>query len=184
MYVIRAFFYQFSRSLWWGGRLFGLVTCLILVSHANTSIAQGSRPSIEVQPLQEPDTEQPKTVEPIIRGNGQGLGDRAPKLGPLAADKVAILQALDKVTARVSKIEAEIGRPIRFGTLDIIAHSCQKRPPEEPPETTAFLEITEFRPDGEPATLFVGWMFASSPALSALEHPVYDVWVFDCRDKS
>lgn len=94
----------------------------------------------------------------------------------------AILQALDKVTARVSTIEAPVGQPVHFGTLEIVARTCDKRPPEETPESAAFLDIWELRP-GEPAvSVFRGWMFASSPALSAMEHPVYDVWVIDCRN--
>jgi hypothetical protein len=92
----------------------------------------------------------------------------------------AVLQGLDKVTARISTFAAPIDRPVRFGTLEITLRGCYKRPPEEPPESAAFLEIHEIRPDEPPAELFVGWMFASSPALSALEHAVYDVWVIDC----
>ena len=70
---------------------------------------------------------------------------------------------------------------VTFGTLEIVVRSCHKRPPEEPPESAAFLEVTDIKPNEDPAPLFSGWMFASSPALSALEHPVYDVWVIDCR---
>ena len=93
---------------------------------------------------------------------------------------VAVLQGLDKVTARVSTIDAPVGRAIKFGALEIIARNCDKRPPEETPESAAFLDIWEVRP-GEPATgIFRGWMFGSSPALNPLEHPVYDVWVLDC----
>tara|TARA_R110002072_G_scaffold3694_2_gene25912 strand:- start:1847 stop:2227 length:381 start_codon:yes stop_codon:yes gene_type:complete len=93
-----------------------------------------------------------------------------------------ILQGLDKVTARVSTLEARVGEVVRFGTLEIIARSCDKRPPEEPPESATYLDIWEIRP-GEPAvSLFRGWMFASSPALNALEHPVYDIWVLDCAE--
>jgi hypothetical protein len=97
------------------------------------------------------------------------------------ADLVAVLQGLDKVTARVSTFEAPLNRIVRFGTLEIIARACHKRPPEEPPESAAFLEIRDVKPDEPPADLFMGWMFASSPALSALEHPVYDIWILDCR---
>lgn len=97
-----------------------------------------------------------------------------------ASNTVAILRGLDKVTARISTIEAPIGETVRFGTLRILAQTCRTRPPEEPPETTAFLEVTDLRPGESPVRLFTGWMFASSPALSALEHPVYDVWVIDC----
>ena len=86
-----------------------------------------------------------------------------------------VLRGLDKVTARLTDLEIPIGGEARFGTLKIVARYCQKRPPEEPPETSAFLEIDEQRPGEADRRLFTGWMFASSPALSALEHPVYDV---------
>lgn len=93
----------------------------------------------------------------------------------------ARLQALDKVTGRVSAIDAPLGAPVRFGTLDLRILSCFRRPPELPPESAAFLEIGERRrPEDPRQTLFRGWMFASSPGLSALEHAVYDVIVLDC----
>ena len=92
----------------------------------------------------------------------------------------AILQGLDKTTARVSTIVAPINAVTRFGSLQIVARACHKKPPTEAPESTAFLEIVDVRPDSPEVRIFTGWMFASSPALSALEHPVYDVWVVDC----
>ncbi len=99
-----------------------------------------------------------------------------------ADEKVAVLQGLNKVTARVSALEAPVDRPVRFGTLELTVRACYKAPPEEPPESTVFLEILDVKPGEAPVELFTGWMFASSPALSALEHPVYDIWVLDCRD--
>ncbi|UEM05105.1 DUF2155 domain-containing protein [Skermanella rosea] len=93
----------------------------------------------------------------------------------------AVLQGLDKVTARVVTIEVPVGQPVEFGSLRITAQTCRKASPVEPPESAAFLEILEERPDEATEALFSGWMFASSPALSALEHPVYDVWVIDCK---
>ena len=106
--------------------------------------------------------------------------------GPTAAApyEVAILQGMDKVTARVSTIEAPVGEVVKFGTLEIIARHCDKRPPEETPESASFLDIWEVREGEAAVSLFRGWMYASSPALSALEHPVYDVWVLDCRKSS
>jgi hypothetical protein len=106
--------------------------------------------------------------------------------GPVVAApyEIAVLQGLDKVTARVLTIEAPVGLAVTFGALEIIARTCDKRPPEETPESAAFLDIWEVR-QGEPAvSLFRGWMFASSPALSAMEHPVYDVWVLDCKNNA
>ncbi len=106
--------------------------------------------------------------------------------GPTIEYKVAVLQGLDKVTARVSPLRAPIGVPTHFGTLEIVARACRETPPTEPPESAAFLEIRELppasEPDAPPTDLFSGWMFASSPAVSALEHPIYDVWVTGCDD--
>jgi hypothetical protein len=97
---------------------------------------------------------------------------------------IAVLQGLDKITARISTFEAPLNEPVRFGSLEIIARACDKNPPEETPESTAFLEIVDVRPDSPAVELFTGWMFASSPAVSAVEHPVYDVWVVDCKKSS
>jgi hypothetical protein len=98
-----------------------------------------------------------------------------------AAALEAVLQGLDKVTARVSTFAATIGLPVRFGTLEVVVDTCVKRPPEEPPETAAFLDIYEIKPDQPRQKIFSGWMFALSPGLNPLEHPVYDVWLKDCR---
>jgi hypothetical protein len=96
---------------------------------------------------------------------------------------IAVLQGLDKVTARVSTFKAAIDETINFGTLKITVRICNKRPPEETPESAAFVEIFEKRPGESPVGVYSGWMFASSPALAAMEHPVYDVWVIDCINK-
>ncbi len=98
-----------------------------------------------------------------------------------AQERQGVLQGLDKVTARVSTFNVPLDRPTRFGTLEITLRACHKRPPEEPPESAAFLEIRELRLGEQPRSLFSGWMFASSPALNPLQHPVYDVWVLDCK---
>lgn len=106
---------------------------------------------------------------------------------PVAAEEIqheiAVLQGLDKVTARVMTIEAPVGQSVHFGTLEIVVRTCRTRPPEETPEAAAFLDVWEIRPGQPAADRFRGWMFASSPALSAMEHPVYDIWVLDCRDR-
>ncbi len=93
----------------------------------------------------------------------------------------AHLQWLDKVTARIFDFELEIGQTQTIGVLSITLRHCDRTPPQEPPESTAFLEIREQKTnETEAALLFSGWMFASSPAVSSLEHPVYDVWVVEC----
>ena len=106
--------------------------------------------------------------------------------GTARAETVAVLQGLDKTTARISKFDAPVGKAVRFGTLVITVRACIKHPPEEEPESAAFLQIDEVR-QGERNSVvsqqvFSGWMFASSPALSALENPIYDVGVLDCKD--
>jgi hypothetical protein len=98
--------------------------------------------------------------------------------------KFVVLRGLDKITAHVSTFTAPIGQMVTFGALQITARSCDKRPPEEVPESAAFLEIVEARQGEQPQKLFSGWMFASSPALSALENPIYDLWVLDCTNDS
>ena len=91
----------------------------------------------------------------------------------------AVLQGLDKITARVSELEIVNGEAADFHGLKILVRACNVRPPEEPPEAAAFIEIQEGPGDNGPE-LFRGWMFASSPAVSAFEHPVYDVRVLRC----
>jgi hypothetical protein len=113
----------------------------------------------------------PAPVRPFIPG----------ALGQAPVTNGAVLQALDKVTARVTRLEVGLGQTVQFGTLRITARACAMRPPEEPPESSAFLEIVDSRKNPAGTAVFSGWMFASSPALSALEHPSYDVWVTACR---
>jgi hypothetical protein len=95
--------------------------------------------------------------------------------------EIVILRALDKVTARTKDLFVPIDETVQFGSIAVRPRKCLKRPPEEPPETSAFLEITEVHDGSDDLPLFTGWMFASSPAINALEHPVYDVWVIDCK---
>jgi len=111
-----------------------------------------------------------------------------PTTAAAPAVTVAVLQGLDKTTARVSTVEAPLDRPVQFGTLTITARACNKKPPEEPPNTTAFLQIDESRSQGQTSIdvkhVFSGWMFAQSPALATLEHPVYDVTLLDCKTET
>jgi hypothetical protein len=96
-------------------------------------------------------------------------------------EPIALLQGLDKTSARVSKIEAPLNMPVRFGDLSIVVRDCEKNPPDQRPENAAFVEISELRTGESPQLIFTGWMFSSSPALSALENPIYDVNVLDCE---
>jgi len=95
---------------------------------------------------------------------------------------IAQLQGLDKITARISTFEVPVGQVAKFGTLLIRVDACYRTPPEELPESATFLNVSDVPDDGRETReqLFSGWMFASSPGLSALEHPVYDVWLKEC----
>lgn len=108
-----------------------------------------------------------------------------PTAGPEAQDgagRVVIARALDKVTAQITELRLPRDEPVQFGSLRILARHCENTPPTEPPETFAFLQIDDLRAEaGADQRLFSGWMFASSPALNPLEHPVYDVWVIGCE---
>ena len=95
--------------------------------------------------------------------------------------KKARLQALDKITARISTVEAPVGAARFYGTLEITVNRCAFHPPEEPPENAAFITIRDRGYDGlAPKRVFSGWIFSSSPAMSALEHPVYDLTLIAC----
>lgn len=116
------------------------------------------------------------------------MGDNAtlpavPEVPPSYEEKSAvILRALDKVTARTQTFEVPVGQQFNFGAMTIAVRACRARPPLEPADAAAFLQIIEQKP-GEPLVArFSGWMFSSSPSLSALEHPVYDVWVVGCNN--
>ena len=93
----------------------------------------------------------------------------------------AVFSALDKVTARISKIEIPLNETVKFGSLNVTPRVCYSRPATERPKTTSFVEIQEVQLDGKQQKLFAGWMFAESPALNAVEHPVFDVWLSACK---
>ena len=113
----------------------------------------------------------------LVTGTANAAEDMTP-------EPIAVMQGLDKITARVSRFEAPVGKPVTFGTLSILVRDCQKSAPEERPENAAFIEIGETKPGEGKVQLFSGWMFSSSPALSALDHPVYDVNLLECKGTS
>lgn len=94
--------------------------------------------------------------------------------------KSVVLHGLDKVTGRLSTMTVDVGDKATFGALDIYVRVCYTHPPEETPESAAYLDIVEKHPEGQTIP-FSGWMFASSPALSAMDHAVYDIWVVKCQ---
>jgi hypothetical protein len=92
----------------------------------------------------------------------------------------AVFAGLDKITGRTISFDAAIGETVQFGALQVTARACYTRPPTESTNTDAFVEVDEVTLQGEIKRIFTGWMFASSPGLHAVEHPVYDVWLTDC----
>jgi hypothetical protein len=98
--------------------------------------------------------------------------------------ETAILQGLNKVTARTSILTASIGTPIKFGTIELTVKLCWRSSPEEKPDNKALIEVMEQKTGEEKEKIFYGWMFSSSPALSALEHPVYDIRILECKEST
>jgi len=104
----------------------------------------------------------------------------APAAAQRIENSVAVFAALDKVTAKISRLEVPLNQTATFGALKVTPRVCYTRAPTEPPKTTTFVEVDEKLLDGKEKRIFAGWMFADSPGLNALEHPVFDVWLTDC----
>ncbi len=94
---------------------------------------------------------------------------------------IVVLQGLNKITAQTSTLEIPLNTPVRFGNLEIRLESCWKSAPEERPESAALLQVSEQKPGEHKKQIFFGWMFASSPSISSIEHSVYDLTVIECR---
>ena len=97
------------------------------------------------------------------------------------ANPLAVFSGLDKITGRITEFEVEIGETVRFGALEVTPRVCYSRPPTETQLTDGFIEVDELTLQGELKRIFTGWMFVSSPGLNAVEHPIYDVWLTDCK---
>lgn len=146
----------------------GVARLLVAVS---LSIALAAGPAGAQQTRPDTGTVDPETTQ-----------EEAPE-EPFEPDlQEVVLQGLDKETARILSFGGRVGETVRFRTLDIAIRRCQRTPPDEPPERAAFLQIYDVDPDtGKRTMAFSGWMFKSKPALSAMDHPIYDVWVKDCK---
>jgi hypothetical protein len=103
----------------------------------------------------------------------------------VAADKIkhsiAVFSGLDKITGRIISFEVATNETVQFGSLQITERVCYTRPPTEAPQTDTFVEVDEIDADNKTMRIFTGWMFAASPGLHALDHPVYDIWLTDCK---
>lgn len=110
------------------------------------------------------------------------LGLVSPAQAERISNPIAVFAGLDKITGLTTTFEAKIGEEKRFGGLFVKADACYTRDVTEEPKTTSFVEVEEIEPDDTRKKIFSGWMFAESPGLSAVEHPIYDVWLAGCRD--
>jgi hypothetical protein len=93
----------------------------------------------------------------------------------------AVFSGLDKITGRITSFDVAINETVQFGALQVTPRVCYSRPPTETPQTDAFVEVDEVTLQGAIKRIFTGWMFAASPGLHAVEHPIYDVWLTDCK---
>ena len=99
-------------------------------------------------------------------------------------NRVAVFSGLDKITGRITSFDAYVNETVQFGTLQVTPRVCYSRSPDEAPKTDSFVEVDEITLEREIRRIFTGWMFADSPGLNAVEHPVYDVWLKDCKTDS
>jgi len=139
--------------------------------------APGTQPAPQVLP-NTPQPSQPPPGSQPAPGSQPSQGTLPPPGPPQNA--VLELKALDKITGKATLLMAPLNKPVRYETLTVTARTCYSTPPSETPETSAFLQIEDRRPDQPERRVFSGWMYASSPGLNALQHPLYDVWVISC----
>ena len=106
----------------------------------------------------------------------------APAISDRITNPVAEFAGIDKITGRIITFDAAIGETVQFGALQVTPRICYTRPPTETSNTDAFTEVDEVTLQGEVKRIFTGWVFAASPGLHAVEHPIYDVWLTDCKN--
>jgi hypothetical protein len=133
----------------------------------------------------------------IVFGNEGLMSGRLPKIAglvavalgvacsPALADKIknptAIFAGLDKITGRIVSFEVAVNETVQFGSLQLTPRVCYSRPETEAPRTTSFIEVEEVDAANQLSAVFNGWVFAASPGLSAIDHPVYDIWLTQCK---
>jgi hypothetical protein len=100
------------------------------------------------------------------------------------SNPIAAFSGLDKITGRITNFDVYINETVQFGALQLTPRVCYTRPPTETQRTSVFLEVDQVSLKGGTQRVFTGWMFADSPALNAIDHPVYDIWLVDCRQQS
>ncbi len=127
----------------------------------------------------------PKAAKHVLKGLGIAAAAVISIAMPAHAEKienpVAVFSGLDKITGRIISFDVYIGETVQFGALQVTPKVCHTRPQTETPLTTGFVQVDEITLNNEVRRIFSGWMFAASPGLHAVEHPVYDIWLTNCR---
>ena len=108
----------------------------------------------------------------------------SPAFAETISNPIASFSGLDKITGRITNFDVYIDETVQFGALQITPRVCYTRPPTETQRTSVFLEVDQVSLKGGTERIFTGWMFADSPALNAIDHPVYDIWLVDCKQTS
>lgn len=122
----------------------------------------------------------PDAGRAVAQDNNSAITNSADRI----QNRVAELSGIDKITGRIITFDVYVDETVQFGALQVTPRVCYSRPPTVPPKTTAFMEVDEITLDRKIRRIFTGWMFADSPGLNAIEHPVYDVWLKDCKMES
>ena len=122
-------------------------------------------------------------LEPAVAQAPEAIPSEAARAEKIE-NPIAVFAALDKVTARIKPLAILIGDTAQFGALKVTPRSCYTEPPTETPLTRAFVEVNEIQLDGKENRIFTGWMYSQSPGLHAVEHPVFDVWLTNCKTDS
>jgi hypothetical protein len=100
------------------------------------------------------------------------------------ANPVAVFSGLDKITGRITTFDVYVNETVQFGALQVTPRACYSRDDTEQQKVDGFVEVDEITLDRRIRRIFTGWMFADSPGLNAVEHPIYDVWLKECKQKS
>ena len=156
--------------------LFPLVACSVY-AQVPSAVNTLDQSLFDSEPVEEVIVPEPTPVPPILPSAKK---ETAADVEPVLMYDAARLQGLNKVTAETSVFEASLDAPATFGALVITLKKCSKSKPEERPENAALMLMTDQKPDAPKTTVFSGWMFSSSPSISALEHPVYDITLLEC----
>ncbi|MFP3541941.1 DUF2155 domain-containing protein [Rhizobium sp. SIMBA_035] len=129
------------------------------------------------------------TRNQVLRAAGIALALGSPLLPQIASaarieNPVAVFSGLDKITGRITTFDVYVNETVQFGALQVTPKACYSRDQSEAQKIDGFVEVDEITLDRKIRRIFTGWMFADSPGLNAVEHPIYDVWLKDCKAQS